>query len=470
MNKNQKLANDIYKIIEKYKIITYTHCMTRLRVTLENYSSKIEEELKELEGVLGVVNSSDQLQIIIGPNVSNVASEFDKLVSNNNNTNQVVKTKEKYKKNSSVQNFLAKFSKIFVPLIPGFIAAGLLSGISSLIMTTLKPVEHTWIFDLAKYLGSFQTIMSVIMIILIGHNTTKEFGGSGVNGAIISGFYLLTFNKPIIGKMPLGITEFFSMKLALSGGILHGSIIGVLTSGIFVAFFEKQLRKIIHPNLDLILTSAITLIISGIFTILVIGQVSGYLFDLVSWLFVHLSENAFGAALLSGLFLITVVFGVHQGFIPVYTSLVAKLGMNTLFPILSMAGAGQVGGAFALYLKEKNTQNKRVILSAIVPGILGIGEPLIYGVTLPRVKPFITSCIGGAVGGLFIGLNSMFGIKIGLNTVFGPSGIVALPLMKSNHGIITGMSIYLLGILISYVSGFIITYFFGMQKGSKNEN
>ena len=97
--------------------------------------------------------------------------------------------------------------------------------------------------------------------------------------------------------------------------------------------------------------------------------------------------------------------------------------------------AGQVGAALALYSRAgKDSLLRTQVKGTIIPGILGVGEPLIYGVTLPRVKPFITACCGGALGGFLVGLISWLGLPVGLNTVFGPSGIVALPLMTSAQG------------------------------------
>ena len=104
-----------------------------------------------------------------------------------------------------------------------------------------------------------------------------------------------------------------------------------------------------------------------------------------------------------------------------------------------MAGAGQVGAALALFWRAKRDSLLRTqIKGAIIPGFLGIGEPLIYGVTLPRMKPFVTACLGGACGGFFVGLIARLGLPVGLNTVFGPSGLVALPLMTSGSGIYAG--------------------------------
>lgn len=155
----------------------------------------------------------------------------------------------------------------------------------------------------------------------------------------------------------------------------------------------------------MILTSTLTLLIVGAVTYVAIMPIGSWLFSGMSWLFMHLNSNPFGTAILAGLFLIAVMFGVHQGFIPVYLALVDAQGFNSLFPILAMAGGGQVGAAIALYVKaKKDSLLRNQIRGAIIPGFLGIAEPLIYGVTLPRVKPFITACLGGAAGGFFIGL------------------------------------------------------------------
>ena len=185
----------------------------------------------------------------------------------------------------------------------------------------------------------------------------------------------------------------------------------------------------------------------------------------MSWLFLHLNGNPFGSAVLAGLFLLAVMFGVHQGFVPVYFALMDAQGFNSLFTILAMAGGGQVGAALALYARaNKEALLRTQIKGAIIPGILGIGEPLIYGVTLPRVKPFITACLGGACGGFFIGLVAWLGLPVGLNTVFGPSGLVALPLMTSNSGIYAGMAVYAAGLAVAYLSGFILTWLFGSKN------
>ena len=452
------------------------NCMTRLRLTLNDNALADQATIKAIPGVMGVVESDQQLQIILGPSKAQTAAEMMNEMLANGETvaaeidieNQDLSTiaseqkkQMKSKQTSGVQRFLSKFATIFTPLIPGFIAAGLLLGFATLLeqMFVIDQSPSQFMLDLIAYMKVFGKGLFAFLSILIGYNAQQAFGGSGVNGAILASLFVLGYNPEATTGIYSGMNEFFGFTIDP-----RGNIIGVLLASILGAQVERKVRQYMPDDLDMILTSVVTLLIMGVVTFLVIMPIGGELFKGMSWLFLNLNDNPFGAALLSGLFLISVVFGIHQGFVPVYFALMDVQGFNSLFPILAMAGGGQVGASLALYFKAKKDALLRTqVKGAIIPGILGIGEPLIYGVTLPRVKPFVTACIGGAAGGFFIGLVSYLGLPVGLNTVFGPSGIVAVPLMTSEQGIFAGMLVFVGGLLISYVVGFLATYFFGCK-------
>ncbi|EMM6761579.1 PTS N-acetylmuramic acid transporter subunit IIBC [Pluralibacter gergoviae] len=450
------------------------NCMTRLRLTLADRDAADIAGLKAVPGVMGVINGDDQLQIILGPGKAQTASEMMNAVINGAAESapaaadlqaqaSVQKAKMKGKQNSAVHNFLTRFATIFTPLIPGFIAAGLLLGLATLLQQIFAVdgvVQSHWLTALIAYMKVFSIGLFTFLSILIGFNTQKAFGGSGVNGAIIASLFVLRYVPEGTVGYYAGMQDFFGLAIDP-----RGNIIGVLLACILGAWIERQVRRAVPDNLDMILTSAITLLITGAITFTVIMPIGGELFKGMSWLFLHLNGNPFGTALLAGLFLIAVVFGVHQGFVPVYFALMDAQGFNSLFPILAMAGAGQVGASLALYFRAKKDSTLRTqIKGAIFPGLLGIGEPLIYGVTLPRLKPFVTACFGGAVGGFFIGLVSWLGLPVGLNTVFGPSGLVSIPLMTSSQGIFAGMLVYVAGIAIAYAAGFALTWLFGCKN------
>ncbi|AYP24732.1 PTS N-acetylmuramic acid transporter subunit IIBC [Pantoea agglomerans] len=454
------------------------HCMTRLRLTLNQPGESDLARLKSLPGVLGVIDSEAQLQIVLGPGkaqtaaegMQNLLAQGDTALAPQGETAELSllaqqqKQQLKAKQTSGVHQFLSRFATIFTPLIPGFIGAGLLLGFATLIEQSLHltaPGDHApWLLHTVAYMKVFGKGLFTFLSILIGYNAQKAFGGSGVNGAIIASLFVLGYVPTATIGYYSGMENFFGLAIDP-----RGNIIGVLMAAIIGAWIEKQLRKIIPDNLDMILTSLFTLLITGTITYLLIMPLGGELFKGMSWLFIHLNNNPFGCALLAGLFLIAVMFGIHQGFIPVYFALMETQGFNSLFPILAMAGAGQVGASLALWCKaEKGALLRAQIKGAIVPGLLGVGEPLIYGVTLPRLKPFITACGGGALGGFFIGLVAWLGLPVGMNTVFGPSGLVTLPLMTSSQGIFAGMAVYLAGLMVAWIGGFLLTWWFGTRN------
>jgi N-acetylmuramic acid-specific PTS system IIC component len=189
-----------------------------------------------------------------------------------------------------------------------------------------------------------------------------------------------------------------------------------------------------------IFTPFLVIVTFMVFNFLLIIPLSGYLFLAVSTAFQFLTQGIFapfGDALLAGIFLICVVFGIHQGFLPVYFALMVKYNINTLFPVLALAGASQVGCAIAMFfIANKGGTFRKQIASAIVPGFLGIGEPLIYGVSLPRIVPFVTACIGAMLPGFFVGALNQWGhINMGLLMPTGPSGLLALPMITSSAGV-----------------------------------
>lgn len=414
------------------------NCMTRLRLGVHD-SSLVDPNIKTLEGVKGVILTSDQVQVVFGPGKAHRAAKAmsellgEAPVQDAAEIAAQNKLQLKAKQTSGVQQFLAKFATIFTPLIPGFIAAGLLLGIATLIATVMHvPADAQGTLpDALNFMKVFSKGLFTFLVILVGYNAAQAFGGTGVNGAIIAALFLLGYNPAATTGYYAGFHDFFGLPIDP-----RGNIIGVLIAAWACARIEGMVRRFMPDDLDMLLTSLITLLITATLAYLIIMPLGGWLFEGMSWLFMHLNSNPFGCAVLAGLFLIAVVFGVHQGFIPVYLALMDSQGFNSLFPILSMAGAG----------------------------LLGVGEPLIYGVTLPRMKPFVTACLGGAAGGLFIGLIAWWGLPMGLNSAFGPSGLVALPLMTSAQGILPAMAVYAGGILVAWVCGFIFTTLFGCRN------
>jgi PTS system sucrose-specific IIC component len=205
----------------------------------------------------------------------------------------------------------------------------------------------------------------------------------------------------------------------------------------------------------LILNPLLTTLITGSIAIIALQPLGGWISDAIahgaSW---AIDRGGFlVGAVMAGTFLPLVLTGLHQGLVPIHVELVQAHGYNALLPILSMAGVGQVGAAIAVLMKTRNARLKKVIKGALPVGLLGIGEPLIFGVTLPLGKPFIGACLGGAVGGALIS-----SWKVATVITFGISG---LPLALT---IVTGkVMLYLLGYLIAEIAGFLFTWLLGFN-------
>lgn len=499
MKKNaDKTAREILALIKAENIVSYTNCLTRLRLNLNPDSSIDLQKIKTLPEVIEILSpSATEIQIVLGPGfAAKVTNALTKLINLDNSqiidddaftvSNSVKQMKQK----NTIQVFFTKFSKIFSPMIIGFIGAGILAGIAGIMQSayggqvtsdTAPPAAISW-FNLLNLLLN---IWKNAFLIIVGWRTAELFGGSGVIGAMIATIYapvFASFVLPVIitnnGDMTvnfLGIkisdplsnwlTVGFRPEIkdaALVFGYPSGNILGVLLTAVAGIYLEKSIRKYMIGPLDTILTPTITLFLLLLLNVFLLIPVSGYMYQGISWFFAHLYANPFGAFILAAVFLLAVSFGIHQGFIPIYAILIDTTGVNGLFPILAMAGMSQIGAGIALwFLAERGSLLRKQIEGAIIPALFGIGEPMIYGVTLPRIKPFITTAIGAGIGGFFLGAILMWGnVSFGLNAMFGPSGFLALFMMTTTTGNIgLAVIIFLSGAIISIVSGLLITLF-----------
>lgn len=329
---------------------------------------------------------------------------------------------------------LRKISRIFTPLIPAFIACGLLTGILNGIAKVDPNLAVTAWFQLASVAGN--TAFWGLNI-FVGLSASKEFEGTPIIGGILAAFMM----HPSLSNIMLFDTP-------LTPG--RGGIIAVILICFIAAKTEKKLHHLIPDMFDLFLTPLVTFFIASTLAILICQPVGGFISETIGILATTAVDKggALTGFILAGTFLPLVLLGVHQGLTPIHAELLSRYGVTVLLPILAMAGAGQVGASIAVYTKTKNNHLKKTIASALPVGVLGIGEPLIYGVTLPLGKPFICACLGGACGGAVI---AFFGIGA---SAFGISG---LPLAAAT----TRPLYYLLGLITAYIVGFFLTYIIG---------
>ncbi len=467
---NQELSLKILELVGgKSNVTGATNCMTRLRVNLKDYSKANIKALENLEGVLQVIQM-DNLHIVLGPGkAKKVTDQFkvDAGVGAGTSTNQDWKENKAAvkagQKQGKVKSALKTVGDIFVPLIPGVIAAGICSGVATLI-TQAAPnyAEITWLFIIHQILTMINTAFMTYITAWAGYRAAEIFGATPILGGMLG---MITTMANINNIAPL-----VGMWVAEGGDPLNavlragrGGVLAVILGVLLLAKVEKWVRSKMPDALDIVVSPIVIMFILVpiyVFAIMpVTGLISNVLVSIVGS--VCMSESVFvrmiAGFLGSFLFLPLVAMGMHHGLVALYSVQLETIGFVTLYPALAMAGAGQVGAAIAIWLKAKKVGNKRmmgVIDGALPAGVLGVGEPLIYGVTLPMGKPFITAGLGAGFGGAFC-----MAMKVAATT-WGPSGVLALPIMVAGgDSATTQMICYVIGLLISYVMGFLFTNF-----------
>ncbi|MDF3295953.1 PTS transporter subunit EIIC [Staphylococcus aureus] len=477
MTKEQQLAERIIAAVGGMdNIDSVMNCMTRVRIKVLDENKVDDQELRHIDGVMGVIHD-ERIQVVVGPGtVNKVANHMAELsgvklgdpIPHNHNDSEKMDyksyaadkakaNKEAHKakqKNGKLNKVLKSIANIFIPLIPAFIGAGLIGGIAAVLSNLMVAgyISGAWITQLITVFNVIKDGMLAYLAIFTGINAAKEFGATPGLGGVIGGTTLLT---GIAGKNIL--MNVFTGEPLQPG---QGGIIGVIFAVWILSIVEKRLHKIVPNAIDIIVTPTIALLIVGLLTIFIFMPLAGFVSDsLVSVVNGIISiGGVFSGFIIGASFLPLVMLGLHHIFTPIHIEMINQSGATYLLPIAAMAGAGQVGAALALWVRGKrNTTLRNTLKGALPVGFLGIGEPLIYGVTLPLGRPFLTACIGGGIGGAVIGGIGHIGAK-----AIGPSGVSLLPLISDNMYL--G---YIAGLLAAYAGGFVCTYLFGTTKAMR---
>lgn len=477
MTKEQQLAERIIAAVGGMdNIDSVMNCMTRVRIKVLDENKVDDQELRHIDGVMGVIHD-ERIQVVVGPGtVNKVANHMaelsgvklgDRIPHNHNDSEKMdyksyaadkaKANKEAHKakqKNGKLNKVFKSIANIFIPLIPAFIGAGLIGGIAAVLSNLMVAgyISGAWITQLIAVFNVIKDGMLAYLAIFTGINAAKEFGATPGLGGVIGGTTLLT---GIAGKNIL--MNVFTGEPLQPG---QGGIIGVIFAVWILSIVEKRLHKIVPNAIDIIVTPTIALLIVGLLTIFIFMPLAGFVSDsLVSVVNGIISiGGVFSGFIIGASFLPLVMLGLHHIFTPIHIEMINQSGATYLLPIAAMAGAGQVGAALALWVRcKRNTTLRNTLKGALPVGFLGIGEPLIYGVTLPLGRPFLTACIGGGIGGAVIGGIGHIGAK-----AIGPSGVSLLPLISDNMYL--G---YIAGLLAAYAGGFVCTYLFGTTKAMR---
>ena len=386
-----KLAKDIIREVGgKENIVNATRCATRLRLVLKETPEGAKEKVQELTGVITVVENSGQFQVVIGTHVGEV---YENVMKNLNL--EAMSEEEVEAKQPLLNRIIATMSAVFAPFIYILAAAGILQGILILINLFWPQFATTGTYEI---LSLISWTPFAFLPILIGITASKHFKCN----TFIAVTCCAALINPTWVEIAKRITEgevvnflFFN----LSGVTYGSSVLPPLFLVLVLSYLEHFLSKRIPEIMKALLVPFICMIVMVPLTILIIGPLTNGGAEAVAVGFNLLMEKAplLGGILIGGLWEVFVIFGVHWGITPMVMANFSIYGYDAFQAFQTLAVIAQIGAAIGCFIKSKNSELKKVALSASVTGIYGITEPTLYGVTLRLKKPFICACVGGAI-------------------------------------------------------------------------
>ncbi|NLC97334.1 MAG: PTS transporter subunit EIIC [Erysipelotrichaceae bacterium] len=449
---NKKLAEEILNLVGgKENISNITHCVTRLRLTLNDNTKIKEDEIKKLKGVLGTQTVGSQYQIILGGIVIPVFEEISELTSGaEKKQSNAVKSENK---EGIVTKFLDTLSGIFVPVIPAIIGAGLLKAILlGLMFQGLVNPES----ELFSILNIFSDAGFYFLPILLAVSASNKFKTNPYIGATIAGILIHPQLISLMGESKslnfLGI-PFTSVSYG-------GSVIPIVLGILFMSYVEKGLNKVILKILKTILLPLLTLLITAPVILAVIGPVGQMVGNAIGNGFIKLYMSPLSwlaGGIFGALFPYLVMVGMHNGFAPIMIQTLSTYGVDYIMGLNTSSNSAQAGATFAVFLKTKNIEFKSLSGMAAFNAILGITEPALYGVTSRLKKPLLAVSLGGAVGGMISGF---FRVEA-LGMATGP--IIGIPLFIGPT-----FKYFVLASIVSFIVGFVATIVIGFDDIPEN--
>ncbi|RIM32068.1 PTS beta-glucoside transporter subunit IIABC [Staphylococcus cohnii] len=461
--KYENLAQEIVeKVGGEENINSLTHCITRLRFKLKDESKADTEFLKNHDEIVTVMQSSGQYQVVIGNHVPDVYDAITKVTHLDSASDD--QSQEKGSGNI-LNRFIDLISGIFQPILGILAAAGMIKGFAALFLALGWLTESSGTYQILFALGD---ALFYFFPVFLGFTAAKKFGsnhfiGMAIGAAIVYPTLVSAMEFGAKGAHTLFGGTIFEVESNLSFlGIpvismnYTSSVIPIIVAIYFASILERKLKRIIPDVVKTFFVPFFTLLIIVPITFIVIGPISSWV---ANWIGSG-AINIYGLSpILAGLLLgafwqVFVIFGIHWGLVAIMINNVSTSGYDIINPLIFAASFAQTGIVIGLFLKTKNTKLKSISLPSAISGIFGVTEPAIYGVTLPRKKLFIYSCI---ISGLFSGFIGFAGTKMyfmgglgifGYTTFIGESGL--------NFAFWATIIASLLAVLVGSIVGYLV--------------
>lgn len=461
----EKISQDLIRLVGgKDNIQGTAHCATRLRIVLKNLDMVDMEGIEDVDLVKGVFVAGDQLQIIFGAGLVNAVYEvFADDVQMKNMSLSDLKTEANQKMNP-LQRVLKALSDVFIDIMPGILAAALLTGISGVLGNIDAVQQNETLFGLNRIINISSGAIFGFLPLAVAYSACKRFGGRPILG-IVMGCIMLSnsladASAAAQGTVDVEILHILGFPVELvgyQGGIIVALLIGVVAAKLDI-FFEKKVPEVIR----LLVSPLLTTLVSTLLLFFIVGPVGRGLASGITTGLVWMTQNLgiIGYAIFSGVQQLIVITGLHHVFGAVEAQLLADTGRNFLNPLMSVAMLAQ-GGAVLGYLSRhyKEAKTKELCIPSFISVLFGITEPTLFGVNIRYRYPLIGGCLGGAIGGVAIYLLHVTALGFGTTVV--PGIALADP---ANGGYIS----YIIAHLIALAAGFVITFAIGITDKTGN--
>lgn len=463
--KYEALAKDIIKQVGgKENISSLTHCITRLRFKLKNEAAANTDVLKNMDGIVTVIQSGGQYQVVIGNHVSEVYAQVMAAGGLQEGGESETASGEKM---GLFNSFIDMISGVFSPTLGVLAATGMIKGFTALFLTVGLLTKESGTYQILNALGD---CLFYFFPIFLGYTSAKKFGanifiGMAIGATLVypsfssitaAGEPLYTLFSGTIFESPVYIT-FLGIPVILMS--YTSSVIPIIISTYIGSKLEAFFRKVTPSVVRTFLVPFFTLLVTVPLALIAIGPISTWAGQLLGQgtLFLYNLSPVIEGLLVGAFWQVFVIFGLHWGLVPIALNNMAVLKSDPILAASFGASFAQTGAVLAIMLRTKNAKLKSLSIPAIISGIFGVTEPAIYGITLPRKKPFILSCVAAAVGGGIIGLMGTKGY------ILGGLGIFGIPSYISPDGMDKGFYGAIAAIVISFILGFILVFFSGFK-------
>ncbi|MDY6227726.1 MAG: beta-glucoside-specific PTS transporter subunit IIABC [Clostridium sp.] len=389
------------KIGGKENVSNLTHCATRLRFNLKDNSKAKTSEIKNINGVMGVVDKGGQYQVIIGNDVNHVYKEVVKIANLDNMSSNA---SEEVDDRKPIAKVIDTITGIFTPILPAITAAGMMKAVLALLTAFKLVTTDSQSYQIVNFMAD---AAFYFLPILLANSAAKKFKCNQYLAMMLGGMLLHPTFVTMVNTAKEAGTSISVFGLPISLASYSSSVLPIILGVWFMSYVEPIADRVSPKAIKFFTKPLITAVVTGIVLLVVIGPLGYIISDKIGLAIKTLETYAswLVPTLIGGLTPLLVMTGTHYGLIPIGINNRMTMGYDTIiYPGMLASNVSQGGAALAVALKTKNSEIRQLASSAGITAVCGITEPALYGVNLRFKTPLYSSMIGGAVGGLFLGL------------------------------------------------------------------